>query len=77
MDTVWEDKILMSSKAFDTVRFTVHASFELEPMLGNGEALYASERQSEELDDGTCLIKFSQGECGTSVPNPSLLITLR
>ncbi|KAI6011051.1 hypothetical protein PISMIDRAFT_15646 [Pisolithus microcarpus 441] len=50
MDTVWEDKILMSPKAFDTVRFTVHASFELEPMLGNGEALYTSERRSEELD---------------------------
>lgn len=39
----WEDKIVLSSKAPDTVRFTVYASFELEPMLGNGEALYTSE----------------------------------
>ncbi|KAI6097045.1 hypothetical protein F5141DRAFT_1150702 [Pisolithus sp. B1] len=54
MDIVWEDEILLSPKAFDTVRFTVYASFELEPTLGNGEALYTSERRSEELDGGTC-----------------------
>ncbi|KAI6096865.1 hypothetical protein F5141DRAFT_489268 [Pisolithus sp. B1] len=77
MDIVWEDEILLSPKAFDTVRFTVYASFELEPTLGNGEALYTSERRSEELDGGTCLIKFSEVESGTSVPNPTLLITLR
>ena len=33
----------------DRVRFTVYASFELEPMLGNGEPLYTSESDVEEL----------------------------
>lgn len=41
------------SEAFDKVRFTVYASFELEPFLGNGEALYASESRVEELVGGT------------------------
>ncbi|KAI5991970.1 hypothetical protein EDD15DRAFT_1070772 [Pisolithus albus] len=45
-------------------------------MLGNGEVLYTSECRSGELDGGTYLINFSQGESGTSASNPSLLITL-
>ncbi|KIJ65879.1 hypothetical protein HYDPIDRAFT_109946, partial [Hydnomerulius pinastri MD-312] len=72
----WEDEILLPSKVFDKVRFTVYASFELEPMLGNGEALYTSESRVEELVGGTYLITFSQGELGTAAPDPSLLITL-
>ena len=38
---------------FDKVRFTVYASFELEPMLGNGEPLYTSESHVEKLLGGT------------------------
>ncbi|KAI6012902.1 hypothetical protein BKA83DRAFT_2489105 [Pisolithus microcarpus] len=45
----WEDVILLPSKASGEVRFTVYASFELEPMLGNGEVLYTSEAPVEEL----------------------------
>ncbi|KIJ58359.1 hypothetical protein HYDPIDRAFT_141567 [Hydnomerulius pinastri MD-312] len=72
----WEDEILLPSKVFDKVRFTVYASFELEPMLGNGEALYTSESRVEELVGGTYLITFSPGELGTAAPVPSLLVTL-
>jgi tetratricopeptide (TPR) repeat protein len=42
-----------SFEVFDKVRFTVYASFELEPILGNGEALYTSESRVEELVGGT------------------------
>ncbi|KIJ11813.1 hypothetical protein PAXINDRAFT_181783, partial [Paxillus involutus ATCC 200175] len=62
--------------SFDKVLFTVYASFELAPMLGNGEALYTSETHVEELVGGTSLITFSPGELGTAAPDPSLLITL-
>lgn len=72
----WEDEILLPSRPFDKIRFTVYASFELEPMLGNGEALYASESRVEELVGGTYLIMFSPGEMRTAGPDPSLLITL-
>ncbi|KAI9454959.1 hypothetical protein HD554DRAFT_301681 [Boletus coccyginus] len=66
----WEDKILLPSNVYDKVRFMVYASFELEPMLGNGEALYTSERHVGELVGGTHLITFP------ATPDPSLLITL-
>ncbi|KAF8551788.1 hypothetical protein OG21DRAFT_1498872 [Imleria badia] len=72
----WEDTILLPSEAYGKVRFTVYASFELEPMLGGGEALYTSESHVEELIGGTYLITFSPGESRTAVPDPSLLITL-
>ena len=37
------------SEAFDNVRFTVYASFELEPMLGIGEALHTSGIEAPEF----------------------------
>ncbi|KAI5989885.1 hypothetical protein EDD15DRAFT_2282414 [Pisolithus albus] len=72
----WEDEIPLPSTAFDKVQFTVYASFELEPMLGNGEALYRSASRVEELVGGTYLITFSSGDSGTATPGPSLLVTL-
>ncbi|KAI6101854.1 hypothetical protein F5141DRAFT_1204630 [Pisolithus sp. B1] len=77
----WDDEIPLltsfrPSTAFDKVEFTVYASFELEPMLGNGEALYSSVSRVEELVGGTYLITFSSGESRTAAPGPSLLITL-
>ncbi|KAG6371696.1 hypothetical protein JVT61DRAFT_9037 [Boletus reticuloceps] len=75
-DIEWEDVIFLPSQAFDEVRFTVHASFELKPMLGHGETLYASGTHLRELVGGTCLITFSEGELGITNPGPSLLITL-
>ncbi|KAI6039499.1 hypothetical protein EDC04DRAFT_2684780 [Pisolithus marmoratus] len=69
----WEDKILLPLRAADNVRFTVYASFELEPMLGMGEALYTSEHRAEELVGGTYLITHPPGEFGTAAP--SLLVT--
>ena len=41
------------SKAFDTVQFTVYASFELEPKLGSDEVLYTSQSRVDELVGGT------------------------
>ncbi|KAN0087968.1 hypothetical protein V8E55_006589 [Tylopilus felleus] len=72
----WEDEILLPSKMSDKVRFTVYASFELEPMLGNGECLYTSESHVEKLLGGTYLITFSTRESETTALHPSLLITL-
>ncbi|KAF8131207.1 hypothetical protein EV363DRAFT_1399009 [Boletus edulis] len=72
----WGDVILLPSKPSDKVRFTVNASFELEPTLGNGEALYSSETCVEELVGGTYLITFPPRELGIAAPHPSLLITL-
>ncbi|KAI6017268.1 hypothetical protein PISMIDRAFT_679577 [Pisolithus microcarpus 441] len=72
----WEDEIPLPSRAFGKFRFTIYASFELEPMLGSGEALYTSESPAEEFVGGTYLITFSPAELVTRVPNPSLLITL-
>ncbi|KIO03778.1 hypothetical protein M404DRAFT_606963 [Pisolithus tinctorius Marx 270] len=48
----WEDEILLPFRAFENVRFTVYAPFELEPMLGNGEVLHTSESPIEELNNG-------------------------
>lgn len=42
-----------TSETFDKVRFTVYASFDLEPMMGHGEALFTSERGADELVGGT------------------------
>ncbi|KAI6101857.1 hypothetical protein F5141DRAFT_272810 [Pisolithus sp. B1] len=72
----WEDEILLPSEACGKIRFTVYASFELEPMLGSGEALYTSENPVEEFIGGTYLISLSPAELGTPAPNPSLLISL-
>ncbi|KAF8119609.1 hypothetical protein EV363DRAFT_1196677 [Boletus edulis] len=52
-DIEWNDVIFLPSQVFDKVRITVYASFELNPMLGNGEVLYASETHLEELVGGT------------------------
>ncbi|KAI6013010.1 hypothetical protein EDC04DRAFT_2760469 [Pisolithus marmoratus] len=79
----WEDEIVLRvyyhlsapSKAFDVVRLTVYASFELQPMLGNGQALYTSECRVEELDNGTNFIRFPPGKSRAAAP-PSLLITV-
>ncbi|KAI6097704.1 hypothetical protein EDD16DRAFT_589551 [Pisolithus croceorrhizus] len=68
----WEDEIPLPSNAFEKVRFTLYASFELQPMLGSGESLYSSETCVEQFVGGTHLIPFSPGESG----GPSLLITL-
>lgn len=71
----WEDNIVLPCKALAPVRFTVYASFELDPTLGDGETLYTSECRAEELIGGTYLIT-SPGECSTAVLHPSLLVTL-
>ncbi|KAF8431349.1 hypothetical protein L210DRAFT_3560937 [Boletus edulis BED1] len=83
-DIEWEDVIFSWSlnisrpfQASGKVRFTVYASFELKPMLGNGEVLYMSDPiDVDELAGGTHLIRFSQGELGTATPDPSLLVTV-
>ncbi|KAI6104037.1 hypothetical protein EDD16DRAFT_1638819 [Pisolithus croceorrhizus] len=72
----WEDEILLPSEACGKIRFTIYASFELEPMLGSGEALYTSENSAGEFISGTFLITFSPAGLGTPAHNPSLLITL-